>query len=584
MAVSPSLVLSTLMALLLVAIVGWLVRFERRWAVPSGAAPGAGSYLTVGREGKLTGLSRWLTTVDHRDIGLMYGVFATVMLAAGGLAAVFMRIELLTPGADVFSRQVYNALFTVHGVTMLFLFATPMIGAFVNYVLPRLVGADDMAFPRVNAVAFWLLPPSALLIWGGFILAPFGLGVSPAATGWTLYTPLSVQLQNHGVDLLLLGFHLSGVSTILSGINFMTTIVAKRDVSIGWADLDIFSWTVLTQAGIILFAFPVVGAAVVMLLLDRNFGTTFFAPHPVGGGPLLFQHLFWFFGHPEVYILVLPPMGLVSYILPKFSGRELFGFRFVVYSTLAIGVLSFGVWAHHMFTTGLDPRLQTSFMAVSLAIAVPSAVKVFNWIATLWSGRIRLTVPMLFCLGFVQNFIIGGVTGVFLAAIPFDYIMQDTYYVVGHFHFIVYGAIGFALFAASYYWFPLITGRMYNRTLGRWHFWLSIIGGNVSFFAMIVLGYDGMPRRYATYLPRYATLHQIATVGAFLMAIGGAFWLWNMVQSMRTGPVVDRDDPWGLGADVKHTREWTWYSDVRRRPPVAVTDGRGDAPGDDRGR
>jgi cytochrome c oxidase subunit 1 len=270
---------------------------------------------------------------------------------------------------------------------------------------------------------------------------------------------------------------------------------------------------------------------------------------------------------------VLPPMGLVSLILPKFSGRKLFGFKFVVYSTLAIGVLSFGVWAHHMFTTGIDPRLRASFMAVSLAIAIPSAVKVFNWITTMWNGKIRLTAAMLFCIGFVQNFIIGGVTGVFLAAVPVDLILHDTYYVVGHFHFIVYGAIGFALFAGTYYWFPMITGRMYQKRLAHAHFWTALVGSNLTFLAMLWLGYGGMPRRYATYLPQFANAHQIATAGAFLIAVSTLFWVWNMAVSWREGPRVDSSDPWGLEESDQFTKEWAWFDQQRESPVPAVTDG-----------
>jgi cytochrome c oxidase subunit 1 len=368
---------------------------------------------------------------------------------------------------------------------------------------------------------------------------------------------------------MLLGLHLSGIATTMGAINFIATIFTERGEGIDWPHLDIFSWTMLTQSGIILFAFPLLGSAMVMLLLDRNFGTTFYAIDG-GGGPLLWQHLFWFFGHPEVYILVLPPMGLISLILPRFAGRKLFGFKFVVYSTLAIGVLSFGVWAHHMFATGIDPRIRASFMAVSLAIAVPSAVKVFNWITTIWNGRVRLTAPMLFCIGFISNFIIGGVTGVFLASIPIDLIVHDTYYVVGHFHYIVMGAIGFGLFVAVYYWFPLYTGRMYQRRLAQWHFWLSFVGTNVAFFAMLLLGYDGMPRRYATYIPEFITLHQIATIGAYLIGLGTLIFVWNIVQSWLEGPVIDTADPWDLERDEMVTNEWTWFE---RKREIALADG-----------
>jgi len=370
-----------------------------------------------------------------------------------------------------------------------------------------------------------------------------------------------------GIDLMLLGLHLSGVAATMGAINFIATIFTQRDENVTWANLDIFSWTILTQSGLILFAFPLLGSALLMLLADRNFGTSFFL---ADGGNLLWQHLFWFFGHPEVYILVLPMMGIVSYVLPRFAGRKLFGFKFVVYSTLAIGVLSFGVWAHHMFATGMDPRLRASFMAVSMAIAIPSAVKTFNWITTLWNGRIRLTTPMLFCIGFVSNFIIGGVTGVFLASIPVDLVLHDTYYVVGHFHYIVMGAIAFAGFAGIYYWFPLVTGRMYQATLGKAHFWLSFIGTNITFFAMILLGYGGMPRRYATYLPQFTSLNVIATVGAMILFVGQIIFVWNLVNSWYAGKRVESGDPWDLKRDGVHTVEWQWFD---RKIETAITDG-----------
>jgi cytochrome c oxidase subunit 1 len=432
-----------------------------------------------------------------------------------------------------------------------------------------LIGADDMAFPRINAIAFWLLPFGTVLVWAGFLLGPLGFGVQPAQTSWTMYTPLSVEQPNPGVDLMLLGLHLTGVSTTMGAINFIATIFTERGDGVSWANLDIFSWTVLTQSGMILFAFPLLGSAMVMLLLDRNLGTTFFAVE--GGGPILWQHLFWFFGHPEVYILFLPAAGLISLILPRFCGRKLFGWKFVVYSTLAIGVLSFGVWAHHMFSTGMDPRLRASFMAVSLAIAVPSAVKTFNWITTMWNGRIRLTAPMLFCIGFVSNFVIGGVTGVFLASVPVDLLLHDTYYVVGHFHYILMGVLGFAVFAAIYYWFPVFTGRTYQQTLAKIHFWLTFVGTQLTFFAMLLLGYFGMPRRYASYqldgaiapLPAITVLHQVATVGALLIALGILVFLWNVVQSWLEAPVVSDGDPWDLGDAGLSTREWDWFASER---------------------
>jgi cytochrome c oxidase subunit 1 len=568
--VAGDIVLTGLMAVLLVGVAALLTRVEnwRSYTPLAGGGAVTGDETTVINREKPAGIIRWLTTVDHKDIGLLYGVYAVIALAVGGIMAMLIRVQLVVPGGAILGNNAYNSILTSHGITMLFLFGTPIIAAFANYFIPLLIGADDMAFPRINAIAFWLLPPAALLIWAGFFLAPVTDNmIEPARTAWTMYTPLSVEQANPGVDLMLLGLHLSGVAATMGAINFIATIFTERNEEVNWANLDIFSWTILTQSALILFAFPLLGSAIVMLLLDRNLQTTFFAVE--GGGPLLWQHLFWFFGHPEVYILVLPPMGLVSLILPKFSGRKLFGFKFVVYSTLAIGVLSFGVWAHHMFSTGMDPRLRASFMAVSLAIAIPSAVKTFNWITTMWNGRLRLTTPMLFCIGFVSNFIIGGVTGVFLASIPVDLILHDTYYVVGHFHYIVMGAIGFAAFAGIYYWFPIFTGRMYQRTLGKAHFWFSMVGTNLTFFAMLALGYLGMPRRYATYefdgaiapLTQVATFHQLATVGAFILFIGQLFFVWNIVQSWLEGPKVEDGDPWNLERDGMLDREFQWFDE-----------------------
>ncbi|MFD1645815.1 cbb3-type cytochrome c oxidase subunit I [Haloarchaeobius litoreus] len=572
MALGSELLLTTVTAAVLFAVVGLVTsRVDWRTYVYADAGYGAAGGEAVHVE-KPGGIVRWLTTVDHKDIGLLYGLFAVLSFAWGGIAVLLMRVELLTPASDVLGFELYNGLLTSHGITMLFLFGTPILAAFSNYLIPLLIGADDMAFPRINAIAFWLLPPGAVLIWGGLLLGPFVEGISGAQTAWTMYAPLSVEQPNPGVDLMLLGLHLTGVSATMGAINFVATIFAERSREVGWDTLDMFSWTVLVQSAQILFAFPLLGSALVMLLLDRNAGTTFFTVE--GGSPILWQHLFWFFGHPEVYILVLPPMGLISYILPKFSGRKLFGFKFVVYSTLALGVLSFGVWAHHMFASGIDPRLRASFMAVSIAIAVPSAVKTFNWIATMWNGRIRLHAPMLFCIGFIANFIIGGVTGVFEASIPVDLVLHDTYHVVAHFHYVIMGGIAFAVFAGVYYWFPLFTGRWYQRTLAKGHFWLTMVGTNLTFFPMVLLGYGGMPRRYASYnvtagpLQYFTDLHVLATAGAFVLAVGQILFVWNVVVSWLEGPRVESGDPWELDEDGTPGREWQWLAD-HRRPAVA---------------
>ncbi len=587
-AISTSLVLTILMGMFLIAVFYYILQVEDwRSYTPAGGGVGGAEERRTGYEEKPTGIVRWLTTVDHKDIGILYGVLGMLSFVWAGVGVILMRIELLKPDSWILTPGEYNALMTTHGLTMLFLFATPMVFAFGNYFVPLLIGADDMAFPRLNAIAFWLLPAGATLIWIGFPLGALGTGIQPSQTSWTMYTPLAscgqsavaagatCQAQaSPAVDMMLLGLHLSGISTTMGAINFIATIFTERGPNIGWENLDLFSWTVLTQAGLIVFAFPMLGSAIIMMLLDRNFGTSFYLPNG-GGGPILWQHLFWFFGHPEVYIIVLPPMGLVSLILPRFAGRKLFGFKFVVYSTLAIGVLSFGVWAHHMFATGIDPRLRLSFMAVSLAIAVPSAVKTFNWITTMWNGNIRLTAPMLFMIGFVQNFIIGGVTGVFLAAIPVDLVLTDTYYVVGHFHFLVMGAIAVALFGAVYYWFPIITGRMYNKSLAHWHFWLTMIGTNVTFFAMLFLGYGGMPRRYATYLPRFATWNQVATIGALVLGVGQVIFVWNIAQSWLDGAKVTTGDPWQLEDEGMLSPEWAWFK-KKQKTALASDGGEGD--------
>jgi|GEM_PF-66255 len=556
---------------------------------------------------KPLGPLRWLTTVDHRDVGLLYLAFGTVAGLWGGMDAMMMRTELLTNTVSVWDAETYNALFTTHGITMLFFFAAPVFAGIANYVIPLLIGADDMAFPRINALAFWLLPPALLIARAGIVteligktlegalgllppnaMAPFGglggivdplLALEPPGIGWTMYTPLSIQDPNQQVNLLLLGLHLSGVATTMGAINFIATIVSERGDEVSWADLDLFSWNILTQSGIVLFAFPLLGSAMVMLLLDRVVGTTFFAVD--GGGPILWQHLFWFFGHPEVYILVLPAFGLVSYILPKFAGRELFGFRFVVYSTLAIGVLSFGVWAHHMFATGMDPRVRASFMFVSIAIAVPSAVKTFNWIATLWNGRIRLTAPMLFCLGGLALFVVGGITGVFLAAIPFNLVVHDTYYVVGHFHLIIMGVIPFSMFAACYYWFPLITGRWYNRPVAVAQALVLSVGSAVTFLPMLVTGTEGLPRRYAAYPQAFELLNQISSAGAYLIGLAAVLWLFNMVQSYRVGPPVTDDDVWDLAETGQRAREWHHPAGRPTQRAPAVDDAASEDEGDE---
>jgi cytochrome c oxidase subunit 1 len=544
----------------------------REDATTTSMADGGAATATAGltTHGKPGGLARWLTTVDHKDIGLLYIAFGTVAALWGATDGMMLRTELMVPESTIWDLDTYNAVFTTHGFTMLFFFVTPVFSGIANYMLPLLLDADDLAFPRINAIAFWLLPPSLAMVRGGLITdvigmvlgaLPVGVGallaLEPVGVGWTMYTPLSAGSPNQQIDVALLGLHLSGVATTMAAVNFIVTIFTERPDDLGWNDLDIFSWNVLVMSGLIVFAFPLLGSALVMLLLDRNFGMAFFAVD--GGGPILWQHIFWFFGHPEVYILVLPAFGLTSLMLPKFCGRRLFGFRFIVYSTIAIGVMSFGVWAHHMFTTGMDPRLRASFMAVSLAIAIPSAIKEFNWIATMWNGRIRLTAPMLCLLGGLSTFVVGGITGVFLAAVPVDFVLHDTHYVVGHFHLIVVGVIPLSMVAASYYWFPLITGRMYNRRLAKVQAGLLSVGTVLTFVPLLILGYLGMPRRYGVYPAEFTTLNQTASIGAFVLGISVVLWLANVVQSARVGPVVEDADVWDLKETGQFTREWQWF-------------------------
>mgnify|MGYP000524835720 CR=1 FL=1 len=558
-----------------VVVTGGILVYRSPWTGSRSEADGGyppERRIGVDRERVRSGVVRWLTTTDHRDIGLLYLALGTFAAIWGGVDAMMLRTELLTPAADVWSERTYNALFTMHGLTMLFFFVTPVFFGVGNYFLPLLVGADDMAFPRLNAIGFWLLPPALLLARAGLFAqvtaqvlgavtdAPFLRvfeSMEEVAVGWTLYTPLSTGAANPQVDFLLLALHLSGIATTIGAINFVVTIVYESADEVTWATLDIFSWNMLTTSGLIIFAFPMLGSAIVMLLLDRNLGTTFFTVD--GGSPILWQHLFWFFGHPEVYIIFLPATGLLSTILPKFVGRRLFGFRFIVYSTLAIGVMSFGVWAHHMFVTSMDPRLQASFMAVSVAIAVPSAIKVFNWLTTMWEGNVRITAPLVLCVASIGVFVVGGVTGVFLAAVPVDVIYHGTYYVVGHFHLILMGIIPFMMFAAGYYWYPLITGRRYDRKLALFQSGLLVFGVVLTFGTLLVLGLLELPRRYASYPAAYAPLQQAATVGAYLIGLSVLLWLYNVLWSARHGEPVADADPWDLKETGQFTREWQWF-------------------------
>ena len=490
----------------------------------------------------------WLTTVDHKKIGIMYIANAFIFFIAAGLLALVVRSELAVPGLQFLDDRTYNEAFTMHGTIMIFLFVVPVLAGFANYVVPLQLGAPDMAFPRINALSFWLLPVGGLMILSGYL---FG---GAAAEGWTGYTPLSSAYSpGPGTDLWLIGLILVGTASILGSVNFIATIFKMRAPGMTLFRMPIFVWTVLVTMTLILLATPVLTAGLIALFIDRNYGGSFFEPS-TGGNPILWQHIFWFFGHPEVYIVILPAMGVVSEVLPVFSRKPLFGYRAFVFATIGIGLLSFSVWAHHMFTTGVVFLPFFSFMTA--LIAVPTGVKMFNWVATLFRGSISLTTPMLFALGFISMFLIGGISGVMLAEPPIDFHLQDTYFVVAHLHYVFFGGSVMGVFAALYYWFPKMFGRRLNERLGKLHFWLMFVGFNLAFFPMHMLGIQGMPRRVADYPPDagWTVLNLISTVGAFTIAISIMPLLLNLVATFINGERVG-DDPW-----EGNTLEWATTS------------------------
>jgi cytochrome c oxidase subunit 1 len=504
----------------------------------------------------------WLTTVDHKKIGILYIVNSFLFFFAAGILALVVRSELAVPGLQFLDERTYNQAFTMHGTIMIFLFVVPVLSGFSNYIVPLQLGAPDMAFPRINALSFWFLPLGGILIFSGYL---FG---GAAAEGWTLYTPLSAGTYSKGVgtDLWLIGLLLVGTASILGSINFVATIFKMRAPGMTLFRMPILVWTVLVTQTLILLATPVLAAGMIALFIDRNYGGSFFDPN-AGGNPVLWQHLFWFFGHPEVYIVILPAMGVVSEILPVFTRRPLFGYRAFVFATIAIGLLSFSVWAHHMFTTGQVFLPFFSFMTA--LIAVPTGVKFFNWMATLWRGSITFATPMLFALGFLSMFLIGGISGMVLSSPPIDFHLQDTYFVVAHLHYVFFGGSVFGVFAASYYWFPKMFGRRLNEGLGKVHFWLHFIGFNLAFFPMHILGLDGMPRRIADYSPDagWTMWNLVSTAGAFMIAISVLPFLWNVAATFINGELVG-DDPW-----EGNTLEWATSSpppphNFDRLPPI----------------
>ena len=487
-----------------------------------------------------------LTTTDHKFIGIMYMVSAFVFFIIGGIMALLMRAELAHPGLQFLSTEQFNQMFTIHGSIMLLLYAMPLAFGLANYIMPLQIGAPDVAFPRLNALGYWLYLFGGLTVAAGF-LTPGGA----ADFGWTAYTPLSDAIHSPGVggDLWFMGVVVGGLGSILGSVNFITTIICLRCPGMTMFRMPIFTWNILIVSLLVLMIFPLLAAAALGVEVDRQFGAHLF--DPANGGAILWQHLFWFFGHPEVYVLVLPFFGIITEIIPVFARKPLFGYSGMVYATLAIAALSIAVWAHHLYVTGAV--LLPFFAFMTFLIAVPTGVKFFNWIGTMWKGNMTFETPMLWSVGFIVTFLLGGLTGVLLASPPLDFHLSDSYFVVAHFHYTLFGAIVFAAFGGLYFWFPKMTGRMLDERLGKWHFWTTFIGFQVTFLAQHWLGNEGMPRRYADYLPSdgFTTLNQISTAGSFVLGFSSIFFFWNVFKSYRYGDVVTVDDPWGFGNSLE---------------------------------
>lgn len=497
------------------------------------------------------GALSWVATVDHKRIGILYLIVAFFFFGVGGLEALLMRIQLARPNLHFLSPGAFDQLFTMHGTTMIFFFAMPVLTGAANYLVPLMIGSRDVAFPRLNAMTLWLLVFGGLLLYFSFLA-----GGAPDV-GWFSYAPLSEKpfSTNLGVDYYAIGLLVAGIGSVLAAINLVVTILNLRAPGLSIRRLPLFVWMVMVTQIMILLALPALNVSLCMLLIDRLMHGHFFVPM-AGGSALLWQHFFWSFGHPEVYIVILPAFGMISEVIPVFSRKPIYGYEFVAASTVAIGVLSFGVWAHHMFAVGLGHSFDIMFAIGSMLIAIPTGVKIFNWIATMWQGSIRFTTSMLFAVGFLLMFTIGGLSGVSLAIFPVDWQVTDTYYLVAHLHYVLFGGTVMAFFAGLYYWFPKVSGRMLSERLGQWHFWLTLVGMNMTFLDQHILGLLGMPRRVYTYpnLPDWATLNMISTIGAFVLAVAMLILLWNVAVSLRSGEPAG-DNPWGAW-----TLEWATTS------------------------